>query len=184
MKRIVFQIFALVILMPVFSASGQIIVPKRDKASIPQAPQPEYSFCISLLPTANGGAATYGIHMLTVDKKVKTTFFTFDSFIRQFSGNEASRANPDRIDNLKKYGLNVQTIKEIWKLRYAQYPFGKSPEKGWGGQTGMPSEAQMQILAKYGVERIGDVIYGENLIRLLTDMEDPTWVQIYKNAQK
>ena len=48
----------------------------------------------------------------------------------------------------------------------------------------MPSEAQMQILAKYGVERIGDVIYGENLMNLLIDMENPTWVQIYKNAQK
>ena len=184
MKKIVLQIFVLIMLMPAFSASGQIIVPKRDKASIEQAPQPEYSFCISLLPTANGGTVSYGIHMLTVDKKVKTTFLTFDTFIRQFSGSEPSRANPDRINNLKNNEINVQTVKDLWKLRYATYPFGKSPEKGWGGQTGMPSEAQMQILAKYGVERIGDVIYGENLMNLLIDMENPTWVQIYKNAQK
>ena len=179
MKKLV----VILMVMMGMAVQAQIIVPKRDKASI-QTPQPEYSFCISLLPTANGGTVSYGIHMLTVDKKVKVTFLTFDTFIRQFSGSEPSRANPDRINNLKNNEINLQTIKDLWKLRYATYPFGKSPEKGWGGQTGMPSEAQMQILAKYGVERIGDVIYGENLMNLLIDMENPTWVQIYKNAQK
>lgn len=177
------KLIVILMVMMGMAVQAQIIVPKRDKASI-QSPQPEYSFCISLLPTANGGTVSYGIHMLTVDKKVKVTFLTFDTFIRQFSGSEPSRANPDRINNLKNNEINLQTIKDLWKLRYATYPFGKSPEKGWGGQTGMPSEAQMQILAKYGVERIGDVIYGENLMNLLIDMENPTWVQIYKNAQK
>lgn len=177
------KLIVILMVMMGMAVQAQIIVPKRDKASI-QTPQPEYSFCISLLPTANGGTVSYGIHMLTVDKKVKVTFLTFDTFLRQFSGSEPSRANPDRINNLKNNDINVQTIKDLWKLRYATYPFGKSPEKGWGGQTGMPSEAQMQILAKYGVERIGDVIYGENLMNLLIDMENPTWVQIYKNAQK
>lgn len=183
MKKIVFQIFAMMVLLSALPAAGQIIVPKRTMDSIPEL-RPEYTFCISLTPNPTHEPVCYGIRMLTVDKKAQFTFLTFDSFIRQFNGSEPSRANRERVDNLKKYEINIQTIKELWKLRYALYPYGKSPEKGWGGQSGMPSEAQMQILAQYGIERIGDAIYGENLIKLLTDMENPTWVQIYKNAQQ
>lgn len=181
MKLIVIQIIIILFFVD-FRADGQILVPKRDRVEI-ERPQPIYSFCISLLPTPNSDPVCYGIHLLTVDKKSEINFVKFGTFIRQFNGSEPSRANPDRIDFLKKYGINIQTIKELWKIRYAEYPFGKSPEKGWGGKNGMPSEAQMQILSKYGIERIGDVVYGDNLINLLTDMEDPTWVQVYKNAQ-
>jgi|GEM_PF-1434253 len=183
MKSTVFKILAAILIFTSTEAESQIIVPKRDNADI-LSDRPVYSFCISMLPTPNSGIICYGIHMMTVDNKPEINFVKFDTFIRQFNGSEPSRANPDRTNLLKKHGIDIQTIKDIWKLRYAIYPFGKSQEKGWGGQNGMPSEAQMQILAKYGIVNIGDVVYGENLIRLLTDMEDPTWLQIYKNAQK
>ena len=162
-------------------AQAQVLAPKGTVEIKPRLSR--FSFCISLNPSANSGAVSYGIHKLAPDSTQEITFITYDTFLRQFSGGEESRANPYRINFFEKEGITRQTIKDLWKLRYASYPFGKSEEIGWGGEKGIPTDGQMRILAQYGIKFIGDAVYGDNLIKLLKDMENATWVGEYMRAK-
>lgn len=161
---------------------AQILLPKGSDN--PEAFHlARYSFCVSLMPTARLDAVTYGVHCLSSDGKATVRIISYEAFLRQFGGAEPSKANPDRIDMFEAYGINQFTIKDLWKLRYATYPFGESKALGWGGQNGVPTEGQMRILAQYGVEFLSSAIYGDNLIRLLKDMQDSNWVGDYMSAK-
>jgi hypothetical protein len=173
MKRLTFTIF----LFTCFQLKSQILVPKKDY--VPEVRHARYSFGISLLPSGNT-LVSYGIHRMSPDSTVEMNFLSFDSFVRQFSGFEQSKANPDKINYMEEYKITPESIQSLWKLRYAEYPYGQSKEIGWGGKLGMPSQAQMQLLANFGVKNIGDVIYGENLLKLLIKMNDPVWVGQYQ----
>lgn len=163
------------------SVNAQVLTPKKDAVVAPRLSR--LSFCISLNVSANSGAVSYGIHKLTPDGDQEITFVNYDTFLRQFSGNEESRANPNRVNLMELHGISRETIKELWKLRYASYPFGKSEEVGWGRENGVPTDGQMKILERYGIKSIGDVVYGDNLINLLKDMENPAWVSEYMRAK-
>ena len=161
---------------------AQILLPKGS--TNPDAFQlARYSFCISLMPTTGLDAVSYGIHCLSSDGKATVRFISYEAFLRQFGGAEPSKANPDRIDLFEAHGINQFTFKDLWKLRYATYPFGESKALGWGGQNGVPTEGQMQILSQYGLEFLGSAIYGDNLIRLLKDIQDSKWVGVYMSAK-
>lgn len=160
---------------------GQIIVPKKDY--VPEVRHARYSFCISLLPGNNSAPVSYGIHRMSPDSTVEVYSISFDSFIRQFSGHEQSKANRDKIDYMKEYNISQESIQQLWKLRYAEYPFGTSKEAGWGGKLGMPSAAQMQLLGTFGIKNIGDVVYDQNLLKLLLKVNDPTWVEQYRQLR-
>ena len=164
-------------------AQAQVLIPKgQDNPDAYHLTR--YSFCISLMPTAGLDAVSYGIHCLPYEQKRGTVrFVNYETFLRQFGGGEDSKANPDRIDLFEAHGINQFTLKDLWKLRYATYPFGNSKALGWGGENGVPSEGQMQILSQYGMQFLSDVIYGDNLIRLLKDMQDAKWVGDYMNAK-
>lgn len=172
------KLFAILLMALSFQTSAQILVPKKDY--VPEKRIARYSFCISLLPAPNSGAVSFGIHRMAPDSTVEVNFIRYETFLRQFSGNEECRANPDRIDFLEKLGIEQYIIKEAWKLRYSSYPFGKSEVPGWGRDNGMPSPAQMEELKQFGIERISDVIYGDNLFNLLRKLNDPAWVAKYK----
>ncbi len=176
------KLILLIILTTSITTECQVLKPRTEQPQ-PVARMARYSFCVSLLPSANSGAVCYGIHRQAPDGTVEISFLRYETFLRQFGGSEPSRANPDRDDLMAVYSIKQQTIKDLWKLRYALYPFGKSQETGWGQANGVPNDAQMQILAKYGIERISDVIYGDNLIMLLRDLEDPAWIARYQNAK-
>jgi hypothetical protein len=47
----------------------------------------------------------------------------------------------------------------------------------------MPTNAQMNILKGYGLQTINGYIYGENLFRLLKDIQNKQWIERYKAAQ-
>lgn len=176
------KLVVLLLVMIGLQAHGQIIIPKGS--TNPEAFRlARYSFCISLMPSFGQEPVGYGIHCQPYEDKPTVRFISFEAFLRQFGGAEPSKANPDRIDLFETEGINQFTLKDLWKLRYAVYPFGNSNLLGWGGQNGVPTEGQMQILAQYGVNFLNDVIYGENLIRLLKDMQDSKWVGDYMNAK-
>ena len=175
------KLFVILMVMMGMAVQAQVLAPKGSIEIKPRLSR--YSFCISLNPSANSGAVSYGIHKLTPDSTQEITFITYDTFLRQFSGNEESRANPHKIDFFEKEGITRQTIKDLWKLRYASFPYGKSEEIGWGGEKGVPTEGQMRILSRYGIKFIGDAVYGDNLIKLLKDMENAAWVGEYMRAK-
>ncbi|MBN2891724.1 MAG: hypothetical protein JXL97_07645 [Bacteroidales bacterium] len=88
----------------------------------------------------------------------------------------------NRVDFLSKNLIN-----NLWKLRYAIYPFmsGSEDTLGWTmnfENTYMPRPEQMQILEGYGLDKINGYVWGDNLFRLFKDMQDPNWVETYKKA--
>ena len=179
MKKLIVALMVMIGLQ----AQAQVLIPKgQDNPDAYHLAR--YSFCISLMPTAGLDAVSYGIHCLPYEQKRGTVrFVNYETFLRQFGGGEESKANPDRIDLFEAHGINQFTLKDLWKLRYATYPFGNSKALGWGGENGVPSEGQMQILSQYGMQFLSDVIYGDNLIRLLKDMQDSQWVGEYMSAK-
>lgn len=175
------HLLTLMLIIAGLNLNAQILVRKGEADIEPRMSR--FSFCISLLPGGNSNPVSYGIHKLCPDGKAEVTFVNYDSFLRQFSGHQESRANPDRINYMEEYGITADVLKNLWKLRYASYPFGNSKEPGWGRECGVPTDGQMQILKQYGVEFIGDVIYGDNLINLLKELENPSWVSQYRQAR-
>ena len=77
-------------------------------------------------------------------------------------------------------------VGDLWKLRYAEYPYGGSLDSlGWTNNsknTYMPRDEQMEILKEYGIEKINDYIWGDNLFRLFKDMKNPDWRKAYSEA--
>lgn len=175
------RLLTLLLVVAGLNLNAQILVRKGEAKIEPRLSR--FSFCISLLPAANSGPVSYGIHRLRPDGKSEVTYVKYDAFFRQFSGYEESRANPDKVNFMEIYGISQESIKDLWKLRYSVYPFGNNNEPGWGRDCGAPSDGQMLILKKYGVEYVGDVIYGDSLIMLLKDMNDPAWVGKYRQAK-
>ncbi len=90
-----------------------------------------------------------------------------------------------------KFNYEVERLAKIdlgnlWKLRYAIYPFYTTGDTlGWTRNFKnpyMPKTAQMEILKQYGVKTINGFIYGEDFFKLLKDMFTKQWVSNYINA--
>ena len=132
---------------------------------------------------------------------VKTSPLTREQFIQQAQGRGNSAANPDGINLFAVYGVEACTaepdpagnpryirycsaLEDLWRLRWADHPFhqmgGSGQGPGWAGRPSTPSEGQLGILAGYGLERLGGIIYGEAFFRLLRDIGDPAWVDRYR----
>jgi len=93
-----------------------------------------------------------------------------------------------RYDNLVRYEVDT-CVNQLWKLRYAIYPlaFANDDTLGWTNNVAnpyMPKKGQMDILKNYGIEKINDYLWGDNLFRLLKDMSNKKWVEDYMKAEE
>ncbi len=148
-------------------------------------------FC--LLPGSNLLERFVEIH-INSDGSLKYTFLTMDGFVNRAAGRERCAANIKSANFFNNFGIkNPGIVADLWKLRYREYPYYKevrdSSDKvslqGWSTNDNsnvMPSEAQMAILKRYGINKISDYCYGLMAFMLLHDMEDPVWIEKYKNA--
>lgn len=144
-------------------------------------------FC--LLPGFTGLVRFYRIHQ-DIDGKFKYTQISQDEFMHSFAGKIRNPANPKSENLFNNYGVkDPNIVTQLWKLRYKEYPLfpmsGQPPEQGWSTNDSipeLPSPAQMDILANYGIKKISDFCYGENVLFLFRDMCNPQWVAKYKNA--
>jgi len=154
---------------------------------LPESAKIKHYFCIKLVNGTEGQEVRYGILTIGLSGNKTVQFLTLDEWMKQFTGRKESKANPDRVDYMREYKISFKTIKNLWKLKFSEYPWGKKHEEhipGWAAKPFSPSPAQMQILREYGIKKfITDPIYGDNLFRLLQDMQNPEWVQNYINAQ-
>lgn len=139
-----------------------------------------------LLPGNRELMRFYEIHY-NYDKTIKYTQLTMDSFVHRAMGKERCNANPNGVNLFETYGVKDPNIVcHLWKLRYKEYPYfsiGK-PEPGWANNEKsdlIPSEAQMAILKKYGINRVQDICFGDMAFLLLKDMLDESWVAKYSN---
>lgn len=163
------------------SAHSQIIIPKKDY--VPKAGTPRYSFGISLISGSHATLTSYAIVRQNPDSTVQYIFMTFDSFIHQIAGSERSLANPEKINYLDEYGIEIDDFKNLWKLKYDTYPFGMSKELGYGTELGAPSSGQYDMLKRYGISTISDYCFGDNLWEFMLKFKDPQWVGMYQNQK-
>ena len=163
-----------------------------------------YTFGVRIIP--NGASIGQFYMIYAPNDEIQDIYpISKDDFIRGMIGDKyyRTKANPNKENLLTKNGINSwQTINDLWKLRYFKYPYcvncdslaanykadstGNPPEfMGWTNNSSnpyMPAAGQMNILRSYGLASINQYIYGENLFRLLKDMENSNWVSAYRQA--
>jgi len=154
-----------------------------------------YTFGVRIIP--NGASIGQFFIIYAPNNTIQNTSpISKDEFIRFSLGMDVSKPNPDKENLFRKNGIqDWRTIEQIWKVRYAKYPYGSrildttilaSDSLGWTNNfinPFMPTSEQMDILNQYGLQSINGYVYGNNLFRLLKDMEDSAWISRYKQAQ-
>jgi hypothetical protein len=160
------------------TVNSQILIPKKDY--VPEIRQSRYSFALSLISGANSDMVSFGIMRQNPDSSCEMLFLTKDAFIRQVSGNETSRANPNKINFFLEHQIDPKILNELWRLKHDVFPYGKNEQIGWGTKLGVPSEAQFELLKEFGLNKMSDYVYGENLWRLLKKINDPLWTGTYQ----
>lgn len=139
-------------------------------------------FAISLQPSTQDIITFAIVDFNSKGEVTKRIFLKRTDWIRQIIGIQQSIANSEGKNILKEAGLeSPDVIEELWKLRYAEWPYHGSKDKGWAGKPRMPSEGQMLMLKKFGLNSLSDYIFGNNLIKLLQSMNDPAWVSEYQS---
>lgn len=148
----------------------------------------EYFLGFNLNSNMSGGLANFALIKPLPNGKKKIILLTKDNFIQQAMGKQKSMGNPKKIDFFEKYQIKSPSILDhLWKLRYKTYPnlTLEKMDPGWSENDSipfLPSEAQMNILRGFGIERFTDYIYDDEAFRLLSSMEDPAWVKNYKES--
>ncbi len=145
----------------------------------------DWYFAVNLMQTVRGDLFHYAVIKKQRNGKWYSIFMTKQDFLLQITGQQDSKANPNHINYMKEYQIYWQTLDQLWKLRYSEYPYRKKyddNEKGWAKLKFAPSKGQMEYLKKnYGIKYITDFIYGKNLFKLLKNMQDTQWVEYYKS---
>lgn len=167
-----FLVFIVALIFQI-STEAQILVPKKDY--VPEIRQARYSFAFSLITGPNSKLITFGIMRENPDSTREMLYLTKDALIRQASGLEVSRANPDGLDLFSENNIDPKILEDLWKLKYDKKPYEKEEILGWGTKNGIPSKQQFEILAKFGVTKKADYFFGDNFWLLLKKMGDPSW---------
>lgn len=168
-------------ILSMLSTQGQIIIPKKDYE--PKVGTPRYSFAISLISGSHSSLTTFGILRQNPDSTVEFLFLTFDTFIHQIAGSEKSLANPDKVNYLDEFEIEIKDFKSLWKLKFDVYPFEGGRDLGYGTEMGAPSKGQYEMLKPYGISSISDYCYGEDLWKFMLKFKDPQWVGVYQQRK-
>ena len=78
----------------------------------------------------------------------------------------------------------LQSLENLWKLRYSEYPYDGNTEKGWAGKDFVPSDSQWSFLKRnYHYSELSQFLYGEDMWRLVKDSQDPDWQNQYSSLK-
>lgn len=162
--------------------------------------QARYEFGFSLNPTAQGGLHALFIYQVKDGVVLGSIPMRTNFFVLQASGLMESKANLESVDLFDEYGirdcgvwasngaieanLDCSPLLDIWKLRYKN-GMGAQPGTGWAAEDFRPSERQQVILQFYRPPEYEDwrgPYFGKDAFRLLRDMQDPAWVETYRNG--
>jgi hypothetical protein len=168
----------LFLVLQIVSTQSQILIPKKDY--VPEIRQSRYSYAVSLITAANSEPVSFGIMRQNPDSTHEIIHLTKDSFIRQASGFESSRANPDKINFFEKYSIEPRVLEKLWRLKFDANPYDSIDEIGWGTKLGVPSNAQFDLLKEFGINSLTDYAYGEKVWMLLVKVNDPLWTASYQ----
>jgi hypothetical protein len=180
-----------VLLIAFFFVSAQFVVLAQKDSTIAfgeEKIETEYYFGFNLIENISGGMVHLAIIKPGDYRSRRVKLLTKDGFIAQASGKQQSLANPQKVNFFEKFEIkNPNIIDDLWRLRYKEYPYFTSEkmEPGWSTNDSipfLPTEAQMQILNKFGLERMSDYIMGDDAFKLLKLMEQPEWINSYKES--
>lgn len=142
-------------------------------------------FGISLMTTYSG-FIRYGFIQIKSTGETQITYLTQSQFMQMVTGQEKSKANPERINFLEQKEIMWQSFENLWKLRYSEYPYEgpQSTEKGWAGRDFAPSVAQWNFLKQhYGYSNFNQFLHGDDMWRLVKDSQDPNWQRQYSSLR-
>ena len=156
-------------------------------------------FGVGIVASANSAVLSYAIVTKTGDTYLGTQLISEQFFMYFALGYWPSKANPNRENLFKKNniencyltysesgkvnGYYNGPFQELWKLRYQNHPQNRDAPSGWSQGHYKPSIAQAQYLHKeYGILHINTHYFiGESLFRLLRDVQNPDWINMYQN---
>ena len=164
--------------------------------------RPTWEFALSLSTSTDGQPFCLFLVRMKEGQVTESRPLSRESFIRQVQGRTFSAANPVADDLFRTHDVaqctlppdsaamgfltDCSTLDDLWKLRYWEYPIkmedGRQMAKGWSEKPLIPSARQMEILNRYGMRFVNDVVVGEQMFRLLRDMGDRKWVVAYRNG--
>lgn len=184
MKKIVlalvFSFFCLLLL----AQEGPIFIRKTDK----QEPyyKNEWYFGFKLITNSSGQLVTYGYIKIHEDGRNEYIWLTQKNFMQQVTGQQPSKANKNNENFLEKHQIRWETFDLLWKLRYSEFPYDTESrqEQGWAGKMFVPSDAQWAFLKEnYDYDELTDFIYGDNMWKLLKDIQDPNFASQYSSMK-
>lgn len=161
----------------------------------------EQKFALSLVNSVNSQVVTFAVVTVYENKVIRSSYLTIDQFIMQVCGKAASPANPEKRDLLnekdirhcypdfemysdKYIGYYCPVIHDLWRIRYKRDPYNANKRKneGWAKGYYGPSPGQLNyLLNEYGVKNISDYFIGDNMFKLLYDVQDTVWQNKYKS---
>lgn len=131
--------------------------------------------------------AKNGVYSCTQDRDtIRWKYRAADTSMNRKPGSRGQYKSDYIVQDRK---ISCPIIGELWKLRYKydirikNYNYTqKAKPDGWSRDKFWPTLEQVNYLkATYGADGINDFIYGEKLFKLLKDVQDSTWIDMYKN---
>ncbi len=136
------------------------------------------------LATSYSGFVRYGFIQIKSTGEQQITWLSRDQFLQQATGQTVSKVNPEKKNFLEDKEILFESFENLWKLRYSEYPYDGSLEKGWAGRDFAPSDAQWSFLKRnYHYSNFEQFLYGEDMWRLVKDSQDPDWQNQYSSLK-
>lgn len=180
-KRVIIMVLFALMAYGSIGQNNNIFVRKEDNPEL-KVTVTGY-FGISLM-TSYTGFIRYGYIQIKSTGEQQLTWLSRDQFLQQASGQVVSKANPEKKNLLEEKEIMWQSFENLWKLRYAEYPYDGTEEKGWAGRDFAPSEAQWSFLKRnYNYSAMDQFLYGDDMWRLVKDSQDPDWQNQYSSLK-
>jgi hypothetical protein len=166
--------------------------------SILWAPSGKGVFGVCVSYQATGRLTNYIAYIQTTHGISHRRTLTEEEFVKFASGYWPSVYNPlkdnffamEQLDcgvemdiKLRIENLFCAPLSSLWKLRFSVSPMKGIQEEGWSGKEYRPSVGQEQYLYKeFGIRNIDrDFFVDTNFWKLLRSVQDPEWINYYKN---
>lgn len=156
----------------------------------------EKHLAIQLMPNW-GDPITFSLITIDRGQVVAHRKLTRGNFLMIGTGRMRDRFNPDQRNLFEEAGIQpcdvhfdsinrvhrfaCDPMDQLWKLRYGKHPTMQVEGRGWAAKDNAPDQSQLSMLGQFGIQRLDDLIYGENLFALLRAINDESWVQQYRS---
>lgn len=182
----------LILLIGLLSFSS-LFVYSNNSISLNTTPVARKVLAIQLMPNWEG-AITFGIATEQNGQIVALKHVSQRQFILIGSGKMKHVANPSQRNFFAENGIpncdvvydetrrihefECDPVANLWKLRL-KTDRNDPTIPGWAHKLSTPDEGQMALLRNFGITRLNDFIFDQDVFNLLKAVNDPAWVAQY-----